>query len=361
MKRTFFLLALALASCATPDGGAPRSAPTSYRADETPLPVGVIPNAVLRDESRGRDLQLVIEYPIKGGPYPVIVFSHGFGGTNLAYAGITSYWAGHGFVTIRPMHADAGSITKIADLETIWQRIGPKEQRDRVRDVVFVLDSLGTLEEKYPELKGKIDAARIGVGGHSLGALTAMQIGGVNAAGAGDLRDSRVRAVVAMSPQPPGLAGLTRESFAPLRIPAMFMTGTGDRLANGESPEARKEAFDLSAPGDKYFISIEGARHMSFTGRFADLTEELEQRPAADFDPPSTPDFRRPRAPVTQETSQDARRPFTPERERWILATIKIASAGFWEAYLKDDAKAKEFLSSYLETLNGGKLEVLRK
>src|ERR1043165_9954210 len=78
-----------------------------YLPNETDYPVGSIPNAVLHDSARNKDLYMTIEYPTRGGPYPVIVFSHGFGGSNTAYTPLTEYWAGHGYIGLKPSHADS--------------------------------------------------------------------------------------------------------------------------------------------------------------------------------------------------------------------------------------------------------------
>ncbi|HEX3581449.1 MAG TPA: hypothetical protein VH087_06780, partial [Thermoanaerobaculia bacterium] len=57
--------------------GASHATLAHYLPDETTYPVGSIPNAVLHDSARNKDLVMTIEYPTRGGPYPVIVFSHG--------------------------------------------------------------------------------------------------------------------------------------------------------------------------------------------------------------------------------------------------------------------------------------------
>lgn len=363
MKRTAALVLLLALACATPQGTKPAAEPGTYKTDETPLAVGAIPNGMLRDEQRGKDVPVAIEYPTRGGPFPVIVFSHGFGGLTAAYAGISSYWAGHGFVVIRPQHADAGTLTKVSDLETIWSRIGERELRDRARDATFVLDSLSRLEELYPELKGKIDATKIGAGGHSLGALTAMQLSGVVTTFGGtrlQLRDPRVRAAVIMSPQPSGVGGLTRDSWNELRVPTLFMTGSLDRLPGEKTAERRREAFELSPAGDKIFLRLEGARHMSFTGRFADIAEELTAAREAQIERAVPTDPFNPNQPSREQVRQHVREAAS-EGERRIFNAIRIASVAFWEAYLEGEPKAKEFVDTRLEAVNGGRVMVERK
>ncbi|MGH7489043.1 MAG: alpha/beta hydrolase family protein, partial [bacterium] len=144
----------------------PKETPGRYKSEGGDYPVGAIPNAILHDPQRNKDIELVIEYPSRGeGPFPVIVFSHGYGGSNKNYVGLTEYWAGHGYVCIKPSHADSG---KLRDLvreqmqerrearregrkpdrtlgEAIWETQSVSDWRDRVRDVTFILDSFHLL------------------------------------------------------------------------------------------------------------------------------------------------------------------------------------------------------------------------
>ena len=149
-----------------------------YGDDTGDSPVGVIPNAVIHDSARNKDLEMSIEYPTRGAAHPLIVFSHGFGGSSRGYVGLSSYWASNGYVVIKPSHADAGRATSLREGIESFEDETPSDWRERVRDVTLVLDSLGALEQKYPELQGKIDHAKIGVGGHSYGAFTSMLVGG---------------------------------------------------------------------------------------------------------------------------------------------------------------------------------------
>ncbi|HET7710872.1 MAG TPA: hypothetical protein VFL80_02990 [Thermoanaerobaculia bacterium] len=406
MRRWFILIAvLCAAGCSTaPDPAATTSTeaagPARYSAD-TPHSVGAIPNAVLRDPSRNRDVEMVVEYPTKGGPYPVIIFSHGYGAARNTYVALTEYWTGHGFVCILPQHADAGLLRErlrqttrerieerreerrerrqtgqIRDprdqpeeqgerrervrqaAESFWQSQSENDWRNRVSDVTFVLDSLTQLEEQYPELRGKIDRTRVGVGGHSYGAYTAMLIAGATPFRDGNaLRfgDSRVRAILAMSPQGTGVGGLTEQSWTGLRIPAMYMTGSLDQGLAEHPATWRRDPFTHGTGKDQYYVSITGARHGSFTGRFSEMMDRKPERfpqpvPGRDrrsFEPPA--DAGPPRGAAG------------PEGEQRIFNAVKAASTAFWQAYLRDDAKAKAFLATELEGLNRGGIEVGRR
>lgn len=357
IRRSLILaLTLATAACASPPADRPTpqarqaeeaSGVTGYSVQGGDKPVGVIPDAVVRDAKRGKDLELSIEYPIASGSYPLIIWSHGFGGSSRSYVGLSSYWASFGFVVIKPTHADSGKIAGIRSAEEIWESQTATDWRNRTQDITAILDSIPQLEEKYPELKGKIDVSQVGVGGHSYGAHTAMLLGGAKTfPGAASYADPRIKAVLAMSPQGPSDArGLTRESFATLTVPALFMTGTLDRgISEAETPEWRREAYELSPAGDKYLVVLEGARHATFAGRLAGMADTGGREMIM-------PDIYEPGDPI----GRDRIRTMPPESrpgvkrdpqltERAIFARVKVVSVGFWDAYLHGNAKGKEFL-----------------
>jgi predicted dienelactone hydrolase len=350
-------------------------------------PVGVIPSAMLHDGLRNKDVEVSIEYPTRGvGPFPVIIFSPGYGGSSHGYEGLISYWTSYGYVCIRPMHADAGALgDTMRDLlamrredrptrnqqrrdraradaearakppanlaEMIWDKEREPQWRDRVRDVTVILDALNDLEKNYPELAGKMDHARIGVGGHSYGAFTAMLIGGTKTFSNPPLAlgDPRVKAIVAMSPQ--GIAanrGLTADSWKDLRAPAMFMTGTRDYGADvTEGPDWHRLGFDHSLAGDKYFVLIHGASHMTFTGVASGLGEQ--------FDP--NPPMIDPRTGQQMYGTQQANR-VPVISDRGTFASIRSISLMFWDSYLKDKKEAKALLDP---AKYAGGVEVTRK
>jgi len=288
----------------------------------------------LHDPKRDKDLRVRVLFPKANGPFPVIVFSHGAGGSGQNYFPLTAFWATHGYVVIQPTHDDSIALRR----ETGKQLpSGPRELIDeyrfnsddwgnRARDISFVIDSLGELEKRVPELKGKMDWKRIGVGGHSYGAFTTQMIGGAlvdmpNGPKAQSFRDERPRALMLLSGQGKNQNGLTETSWKNMTRPMMSMTGKYDNGASGQMAEWRKDPFTYSPPGDKYYVFIEAAFHMSFTGALAQENPQLANRPMI--------------ARLVERTDQKA-----------VFDYVKFASIAFWDAYLKDDPKAKAYLKS---------------
>src|SRR5438045_56874 len=110
MKRILIsLAAVAVAACASDQAKKPEGAKASLAENEL-SPVGVIPTALLHDAQRNKDLDISVEYPTRGGPFPVIILSHGYGASSRGYESLVANWTGHGYVVIRPSHADAGAI-----------------------------------------------------------------------------------------------------------------------------------------------------------------------------------------------------------------------------------------------------------
>lgn len=385
MKRLLVTLGLiAAVACASspqqqkvPAAPAPASYSPSYGFDMGKSPVGVIPSAILHDGARNKNLEVSIEYPARGtGPFPIIIFSHGYGGSDHGYEALISYWTSYGYVCIRPSHADAGALRDtMADLlamrsdqaannrrqrqptntqtqtqaqakprpnaaEMIWEKEREPQWRDRVRDVTLILDSLNDIEKDYPELQGKLDHARIGVAGHSYGAFTSMLTAGAKTFGDPPLApgDARVKAMIAMSPQ--GVAanrGLTADSWHDVHVPAMYMTGTRDFGGNEtEGPDWRKTAYEDSPAGDKYFVLIKGATHMTFTGVASGLGEQIRQPYQAPMVDPRTGQVLNPGYQPDPRVPQIS--------DRGTFASIRSISLMFWDSYLKDKKDAKVLL-----------------
>jgi predicted dienelactone hydrolase len=305
LKRTFIAVLSILFAIGA---GASADDPPHYTAGAGPYRVLTIDQLVLHDAARNKDLPLKIYYPEGAGPFPVIVFSHGLYGSKDTYGALAQYWASYGYACIHPSHDDS---TKDSGYRgTLRQAIAdPSLWRSRPKDISFILDSLPQLERLAPTLKGRLDRSRIGVGGHSYGAYTAVVIGGATVQMPGgkspvSFADKRVRAIVTLSPQGEGEMGLTSKSWEHIEVPMLAMYGSRDFGAQRRTPTWRSQPFAGAPPGDKYDVELEGATHFTFVG------------------------------PLRKRGLQ------TP-----LFQCAEVETLAFWDTYLKDDEAARQYLA----------------
>ena len=329
----------------SPAAGA-NTAVVAYNSQPGPYLVGELPDIVVRDSKRNKDLHLRVFYPSQPGRYPVILFSHGAGGSQTCCEALTHHWASYGYLTLQPTHDDSLRLRRVSGTRVSDPRISDAEDtrfmqavRDALRtpslwesrllDISLLIDSLPSLQARFPELAAKLDTNRVGLAGHSMGSFTSEAIGGAVFDLPGrpgvNLADPRVKAILCLSPQGPGQFGLTDRSFDDIALPYLGITGSLDSLGPVASPAWHKFPFDHSRAGDKYQMMIQGANHMSF---------------------------------ITARTLSPNRAP----QAQSILDYTNSAALAFWDAYLKRDPAAKHYLQSEaLEKLSQGAVELDRR
>ncbi len=266
-------------SSTTQPSGTAGTSPTSSEAEV----LAVASSDTTFDAGDRRGIPLRVWAPTTGGPYPVIVFSHGGGGSGQGYEYLVRAWAQHGYVVVLPTHAESIALQKqqgvgVREAVVAVKSAGsnPSAWAQRTIDVSAVLDGLDTLADRLPDLRGRIDSSYVGVAGHSFGAFTAMMVAGVEPDANGttvDHRDSRPAGFVLLSPQGVGQNGLTATSFQLLDRPTLVMTGTLDEGQNTDTTTGARQTyqqkldpFRLSPPGQKYSVVIDGASHFTFSG-----------------------------------------------------------------------------------------------
>jgi predicted dienelactone hydrolase len=300
-----------------------------YKADPGPFEVRIAKDLTLRDPARDKDLPIRVTYPVASGPLPVVVFSHGAWAARDYYVPLATHWASHGYVVVQPTHDDSVTLGQEFGDVVVFS---PRFWQARVDDMKFLIDSLDNLG--VADLKGRIDRARVGVGGHSYGAGTTTAIGGVTMFGPGGTRrtvgDPRVKAIVVLSGQGLG-ATLKKDSWKSISIPMQVITGTRDPGRGGQTYEWRIEPFTYAAPGHKYLILIEGADH-SFGG----VTD-------TDDGPPRIGIREHPRIPAHVED-------------------VQSATTAFWDAHLLGISGAEAFLATgNMDRVTGGEVTATAK
>jgi predicted dienelactone hydrolase len=236
------------------------------------------------ETSLGREVPIKIHMPTSGGPYPVVIISHGAGGNWDTHYAQANHLASHGYAVFCLEHV--GSNTErmkstIRILHNLKEMIhDSNEVLGRPKDVSFAINQAAKWNSENEKLRGRLDLNHVGVMGHSFGAFTTMVVTGMRPAlnwiepkiapGSGlgpNLLDERVKCGIALSPQAPGEPFFLKESYSSLRVPLMGISGTKDKQQNGEPPQARYESFKLWPEMQKsnLFIWLGNASHLDFT------------------------------------------------------------------------------------------------
>lgn len=192
--------------------------------------------------------------PAAEGPFPLVVFSHGNGGTRTQSTFLTEALASHGFVVASPDHVG----NTAADLVTGAAVSQPESAVARPADVSVVIDELlARAADEADPLAGVVDGERIGVTGHSFGGLTTLamvvETDGVPA-------DARIDAV---APVAPASFPIGDEALASITTPVLFVGGTLDGTTELD-PEVTRP-WSLVASDEAHRVDVEGAGHLSFS------------------------------------------------------------------------------------------------
>ena len=260
--RAAMVLALAAAAC-WPAIARAESVPAAYKTGSGPYRVQVIDNHVLPAESDQRGLRARIAFPQGEGPFPLVVFSHGFACYRESYSGLTDHWASHGYVVVQPEHPDC---------PTSPTRLRPQDATRihyiRISDVERVLDALFAPGEEIPGLTGNIDYGRKVMAGHSFGGMIAQIIWGQplkDPEGSGTVSHALDfdAAIVMSGPGP--MPQMADGAFTGMRGPMLVSGGTRDTRNAGDGViypwEWRLLSYELSPPGNKYSVVLEEGDH----------------------------------------------------------------------------------------------------
>jgi dienelactone hydrolase len=191
-----------------------------------------------------RKLVTIVRYPRARGPFPLVVFGHGFAVTPAPYARLLQAWAGAGYVVAAPVfplgNANAPGGPNEADLV------------NQPRDMSFVITRMLALSgARGGPLAGMIAPREIAVAGQSDGGDTAL-----SAAYNSRFHDRRIRAAVILSGQEiPGVGGY---DFPPPSPPLLATQGLADTI----NLPATTFAFFDAAPAPKYLLTMPGAPHL---------------------------------------------------------------------------------------------------
>jgi predicted dienelactone hydrolase len=115
--------------------------------------------------------------PAADAPFPLVVFSHGSGGTRFQSVFFAEHLASYGFVVVAGDHPLNTAYERVFDPEVYADNILTSFAL-RPLDALRVIAFTESLTAEGGDLAGVIDMERIAVSGHSFGGYTALAVGG---------------------------------------------------------------------------------------------------------------------------------------------------------------------------------------
>ena len=224
------------------------------------------------DSVRRRAVPVRLYLPQSTRPLPLLVFSHGIGGSRRGYSWLGRHFASHGMACLHLQHVGSDRQIWTGNVFNIVGRLQDAAQEDeaiaRALDLRFALDTLlsGASARRF-------DEQRIAAAGHSYGANTTLLASGARVVREGRvtaLRDERVRAAIVISAPPFYGHDEPRKILQSVTVPSLHVTATEDiiRIPGYYSgAEDRVAVFDATGGARKWLAVFEGGSHSMFTDR----------------------------------------------------------------------------------------------
>lgn len=229
-----------------------------------------------RDEGRRRPVPIRLYLPRSASsatPAPLVVFSHGIGGSRRGYSYLGTHWASHGWASLHLQHVGSDRALWSGSMWSVVSRLQAAAQDAeaiaRAQDIRFALDR--ALSEA--PLAQRLDASRIVAAGHSYGANTTLLAAGAQVQRETqpiDLRDSRIKAGIVISAPPFYGEGDPQRILGPVTLPTLHITATDDiiRIPGYYSGlEDRLAVYEAVGSARKCLAVFEGGSHSMFTDR----------------------------------------------------------------------------------------------
>lgn len=277
----------------------------------------------LVDSSRqDRSIKIKTYYPAEynGPDLPVILWSHGLGGSVDGASFLSRFIASHGFIVIHTQHPGTDSGLWEGKEGHPWDiirntHIPRSASLERFNDIPFVLNHLPRWLQDNPKIGDIADLNTLGISGHSFGAMTTEVMAGMLFPDENntlkDYKERRFTAGILYSPVP--MRHLSKapatDLYGNITLPLFHMTGTDDEFPiEGWDYTRRLEIYKNTPRSDRHLLITQNGDHMVYNGSRGKLEEN-------------------------------------PKREKHE-EIIKIAALCYWEATLKNNITARDWLTS---------------
>jgi len=217
-------------------------------------------------------------------PVPLIVFSHGLGGSRRGYSYLGRHWADEGIASLHPQHVGSDNALWQGNpfelLSRLRAAVRDGEALARVHDLRFALDQV-LASEQGPS----IDVSKIGVAGHSYGANTAMLISGAKVVTVDPNlvveRDPRIQSALLISAPPLIAQGPMKEALGSISVPTLHVTSLQDTInlpGYQSTVKDRIAIFDSMGASQKTLAVFNAGGHSIFTDRITGSGPETSLR-----------------------------------------------------------------------------------
>ncbi len=250
------------------------TAATLSRAAEDAPPFTVL-DFDWHDAARQRAVPVRLYLPSQSGMAkraPLVVFSHGIGGSRNGYRYLGSHWASHGVASLHLQHVGSDRSLWFGNMFSLVSRLRGAAQESeavaRVQDLRFALDQV------FASSVGEhLDAQRIVAAGHSYGANTTLLAAGARVERQGEviaLQESRIKAAIIISAPPFYGERAPQKILGNIAVPTLHITATEDVIripGYFSGADDRVEVFDATGSTRKWLAVFEGGSHSMFTDR----------------------------------------------------------------------------------------------
>ena len=269
--------ASAVPAAATPAAASPAAAAPAAATSPADADVGEVITQDLDwfDAARKRAVPVRLYLPaaVANRPLPLVVFSHGIGGSRRGYSYLGRYFASQGIASLHLQHVGSDRSLWGGNMFGLLGRLHSAAQEDeaiaRVADLKFAIDQVLASAELAP----KLDASRIIAAGHSYGANTMLLAVGARVERNGrviELTDPRLKAAIILSAPPFYGEPDPVKILSAIKVPTLHITATEDVIkipGYYSGAEDRVAVYDATGGARKLLAVFEGGSHSMFTDR----------------------------------------------------------------------------------------------